>query len=270
MVLLPVIFSAGARGEGVLPSVGLLAAKSSHFRRDCGRPPRWVIPRVLHAVARSRSRELFTLSVFGLCAGVAFIGGLLELSLALGAFVAGVTVSESIFRHRILTEVLPLKNLFLTLFFMSIGLVIDVPTVISNVPLIVFAGTLALMLFKAGLVTVIGKWLGVPFGASLLGAAAISSAGEFSLVLLQRAGHFEPWPPLIEQISLSSIAISMALVPGAMRLSGPLAKLSQRLRWWRRPSPLPAGLKASERVKALGSRHRVWIRPGGAATRRGP
>jgi CPA2 family monovalent cation:H+ antiporter-2 len=201
-------------------------------------------------VAQSRSRELFTLSVFGLCVGVAFIGGLLELSLALGAFVAGVSVSESIFRHRILTEVMPLKDLFLTLFFVSVGLMIDVPTVVAHAHLVASV-TLALMVFKFVLVTIIGKGLHVPVRASMLGAAAVSSAGEFSLVLLQRAGRFHDWPQLIEQVSLSSIALSMALVPGAMRLAVPLGTLADRIRWWRKPAVLPASLKASERVKSL-------------------
>jgi CPA2 family monovalent cation:H+ antiporter-2 len=87
---------------------------------------RWVIPWLLNAVTRTRNRELFTLTVIGCCVGLAFTGGLLGLGLALGAFVAGLAVSESIFKHRILADVMPMKDLFLTLFFVTVGLMIDV------------------------------------------------------------------------------------------------------------------------------------------------
>ena len=83
-------------------------------------------------MARTRSRELFTLTVIGLCAGVAFAGGALDLSLALGAFAAGLVVSESIYSHRILSDILPFKDLFLAIFFVSVGLLIDLSVVAAR------------------------------------------------------------------------------------------------------------------------------------------
>ena len=83
------------------------------------------------AVARTRSRELFTITVIGLCAAVALVSGLLGLSPALGAFAAGVVVSESIYSHRVLSDILPFKDLFLTVFFVSVGLLIDVDVIVA-------------------------------------------------------------------------------------------------------------------------------------------
>ncbi|MGI8602445.1 MAG: cation:proton antiporter [Verrucomicrobiales bacterium] len=249
VVMMPVIFS-GSRNNSLMPAVIAVAVQGVAFVAIAAALARWFIPRLLDAVARSRNRELFTLTVFGVCVGIAFLSGLMQLSLAMGAFVAGVTLSESIYRHRILTDVLPLKDLFLTLFFVSVGLMIDVPTALANAHLVI-ALTLALMIFKGGLVALIGKFLGVPFRAALLGAASISSAGEFSLLVLQRGGQFQKWPAVAEQVWLSSIAISMALVPLAMGLATPVGATLARWFASKKPGALPAALKASERVKTL-------------------
>jgi CPA2 family monovalent cation:H+ antiporter-2 len=250
VVLLPLIFSTGEANNQVLSAVMVLALKGLAFVAIAATLARWIIPRLLHSVARSRSRELFTLAVFGLCAGVAFLGGLMGFSLALGAFVAGVTVSESIYRHRILTDVRPLKDLFLTIFFVSVGLTVDVPSVLANAHLVV-AVAFGLMLFKGGLVTLLGRTLGISLRASILGAASISSAGEFSLVVFQRVADWQPWPPIGEQVLISSIAISMALVPLAMRVAGTAGGWLEKRGWLGRPTKSLAGPKAGERMKSL-------------------
>ena len=90
---------------------------------------RFGIPQILNAVAKTRSRELFTVTVVGLCCAVAVASGILGLSPALGAFAAGVVVSDSIYSHRVLADVLPFKDLFLTVFFVSIVLLIDVKSI---------------------------------------------------------------------------------------------------------------------------------------------
>ncbi len=87
---------------------------------------RYLLPRIMLAVARTKSRELFTLMVFAICSGIAMLASLLGLSIALGAFTAGLFVSSSYYSHRVLSEVLPFKDLFLTIFFVSAGLLIDI------------------------------------------------------------------------------------------------------------------------------------------------
>ncbi len=95
---------------------------------------RYVVPRVMLAVSNTRSRELFTLMVVALCAGVTCLAAALGLSPALGAFVAGLVASGSIYSHRVMADILPFKDLFLTLFFVSIGLTIDVGILSQNLP----------------------------------------------------------------------------------------------------------------------------------------
>lgn len=165
--------------------IGSLIGEGALFLTATWMLARWVFPWLLHTVARSRSRELFTLTVFGLCIGLAFLGALLDMSLALGAFVAGIAVSESIYKHRILADVQPLKDLFLTLFFVSVGLLIEMPAVIQYWPRILGL-TAAVMVGKALLILALARGLGVRWQSAVLASVSLSSTGEFSVVLLQR------------------------------------------------------------------------------------
>ncbi len=250
VVIMPVLFTAAASGGALLPSVGALAWKSLAFVALAAALARWIIPRLLQAVARSRSNELFTLTVFGLCVGIAWLGGLLELSLALGAFVAGVAVSESIFRHRILTEVRPLKDLFLTLFFVTVGLVVDVRALGTHWAA-VLAVTTAVMVGKGAFIFFVARKFGWSFRGALLGSLGLASSGEFALVLMQKAGRLSPWPDSVDQIMTASIALSMTLVPFAVRGSVKLYPWMQRRGWGAQRTAPPAEARPSERLRAL-------------------
>ena len=217
LVILPGMFPQGASEAASLwPELGRAAARGLIFVGISFALSRWVIPRLLHTVAASRSRELFTLAVVGLCIGVALIAGLLQLSMVLGAFVAGLAVSESIYKHRIMADVMPLKDLFLTLFFVSIGLMIDLPTAQRNAPVILLVA-LALMTAKTLIMLGVGRILRLRWKTAVLAAFGLCSGGEFSLVLLQKVGQLKPWPVDVEQVLLAAIALSMGLVPVLMR-----------------------------------------------------
>jgi CPA2 family monovalent cation:H+ antiporter-2 len=250
-LFLPVLFSAGSTNSvGLMPTLLGITGKGLLFVGVALALAHWVIPRLLHAVADTRSRELFTLTVVGLCVGLAYLGGLLELSLALGAFVAGLAVSDSIYRHRILADVMPLKDLFLTLFFVSVGLMIDLRIAMVWWSQIILV-TVGLMLVKGTLITFIARGLGLRTRPSLLGALSLSGAGEFGLVLMQRAGELEPWPVAVQQVVLASTALSMGLIPAAMKLADPLADVLKRMGLTSKSATLPADIKPSARLKAL-------------------
>ena len=184
---------------------------------------RYGLTPLLHAVAKTRSRELFTLTVIGLCAGVAFAGGALNLSLALGAFAAGLVVSESIYSHRILSDILPFKDLFLAIFFISVGLLIDVSVIASDFPRILL-GSLLILVLKGSVVFAVLKWIKIPGRPALLAAGSLASNGEFSLVLIGKAGGYRPFDPGTEQMLLVCTAMTMAVVPSLMRAAGPTGK----------------------------------------------
>ncbi len=179
---------------------------------------RYVMPRIMHAVARSQSRELFTLMVVALCVGITYLAAALGLSPALGAFVAGLVASGSIYSHRVMMDILPFKDLFLALFFVSVGLTMNVQVLWENVGTVA-AVTLAIIIGKALLVGLACQILRLPWRAAILTMASLASLGEFSLVLMARAEALMDWSPVVVQILTLSGALSMALVPAMMRVA---------------------------------------------------
>ncbi len=182
---------------------------------------RYGITPLLHTVARTRSRELFTLAVVGLCSGVAVSGAALGLSPALGAFAAGLIVSESIYRHRIMADIMPFKDLFLAIFFVSVGLQIDIGMVRVDWVRI-FGFSILILAVKGTIAFNVARFFKLPLRPALLTGAALSSSGEFSLVLLGKAADYRPADPAVQQLLLTCAALTMASVPLLMRSSGPL------------------------------------------------
>jgi CPA2 family monovalent cation:H+ antiporter-2 len=205
---------------------------------------------LLHAVAKTRSRELFTLTVVGLCAGVAFAGNSLDLSLALGAFAAGLVVSESIYSHRILADILPFKDLFLAIFFVSVGLLIDMSAVMEEWPR-VLVGSALLLLIKGGVVFGVLKFLKLPGRPAMLAAGSLASTGEFSLVLIGEAGGYRPFDPATEQMLLICTAVTMAVVPTLMQASSPFAKWLEHKGILAAHQAPPAALSPIKAVKEI-------------------
>lgn len=211
---------------------------------------RFGINRLLHAVAKTRSRELFTLTIFGMSAGVAYAGGALELSLALGAFAGGLMVSESIYSHRIMTDIMPFKDLFLTIFFVSVGLMIDMQQVLAYW-WIILLGTLVVFMVKSLIVFVVARLLRLPLRPALLAAVSLSSIGEFSLVLIQKSNQYRLFDPWLEQMILICTALGMAFIPGSMLATGPLSAWFDRKGWFRSKRATPATLNPSTTLKSL-------------------
>lgn len=181
-----------------------------------------VVPPVLARVARMGSRELFLLTIVAIAAGAAVLGQLVGISFALGAFVGGLITSESEFSHKVLDEIIPLREVFATLFFVSIGMLMD-PTFLWE-----HLGSVALMVG----VIVIGKFaityglvrvLGYEGEASLKTGLLIAQIGEFSFVLasvgLEHGTINEELYKLVISAALVSLVINPLLVANASRLT---------------------------------------------------
>ncbi|NNE90151.1 MAG: hypothetical protein HKN23_00745 [Verrucomicrobiales bacterium] len=250
LVFLPLLTTAQDAGSdhSILYELGMLLARGAAFVVLAVISARWIIPHVLQAVAHTRSRELFTLAVIGSCVGLALAGALLQLSLALGAFVAGLAVSESVFKHRIMADIMPIKDLFLTLFFVSVGLMINVPLALENW-LAILVLTSVLLVGKAVVISGIALVLGQLNRTSLLAGFSLCSAGEFSLLVLQKAGTAGLWSPSLQQSLIASATISMGLVPWLMRLAEPLANRLDHVGWGRKTAPAESGKDLSLRQK---------------------
>jgi len=148
---------------------------------------RQVMPKFLEAVARTCSREVFLLVVIAICFGTAYLTSLAGLSLALGAFLAGLLVSESRFGQQALSEILPLQILFSAAFFISVGLLFDLRFMVLSLPL-VLALILGVLLVKVATTTLSTRILGYPRGTALEVGLLIAQVGEFSFVL-ERTGR---------------------------------------------------------------------------------
>lgn len=252
LVILPLLTGAAERRGSLPADLMLLLGRGGAFVALSWVLARWVLPNLLHAVARTRSRELFTLTVVGCCIGLAWVGALFQLSLALGAFVAGLVVSESVYKHRILADILPIKDVFLTLFFVSVGLMIDLKVALPAWREIL-AFTFVLMAGKAVVITGIAFLLGQTNRSALMGGFSLCSAGEFSLLLLQKAGAAGLWEAEMQQALIASGTLSMSLVPGLMHLADPAARWMDRAGWGRDRGHAGASIQAPlrQRVKSL-------------------
>ncbi len=146
----------------------------------------YLVPRMLERVARSQNRELFLLVLLAICLGTAALTEAVGLSLALGAFAAGLIISASDYAHRALDQLLPLRDGFVALFFVTMGVLINPRAVLSNVK--VLAAILALVIVgKFVIWTGVVKLFGYPLKPAVLVGTGLTQIGEFSFILVQVA-----------------------------------------------------------------------------------
>jgi len=204
---------------------------------------RVLVPRILHAVVRLRNRELFLMTIVLACLGTAAITAQVGLSLALGAFLAGLLLSESEYGHQAFTEVLPFRDTLASLFFVSVGMLLDVRFLAEHAALVAVT-VLAIVLGKTAMTAIPALLAGYPPRTSLLAGAALAQVGEFSFVLGSRGAEAGLLDRDDYQTFLASAVLTMAATPLlAVVLPGWLDRLSQsRLcgRWLADRTP-PAG-----------------------------
>ncbi len=193
---------------------------------------RRVVPFVLERVAQTRRTELFLLAVAAICLGTAWAVSLAGVSLALGAFLAGLLVSESDYAEHVLSEVLPLQTLFTAAFFLSVGMLLDPAFLFANLGW-VLAAAVGVLILKGGLATIGARILGYPLGAALAGGLALSQIGEFSFVLALSGLEVGLTPAgLGETGSQGLIAVSVLLMvctPGFVALGPKISAFGRQM-----------------------------------------
>lgn len=199
-----------------------------------------LVPRLLFQVAATQSRELFLLAVLALALGTAFATHLAGLSTAFGAFLAGIIVSESDFGHQILGEMLPIRDLFSTMFFVSIGLLVDPRFVIAHAGEVALL-SIAIVAGKALIGTVVAIALGLAGRVALMTGLAIAQAGEFSFLIaslgLERGALDVSLENLAVAAALISLLVSAPLIQAGPALGRSLARLPGIGRFFRDPIP---------------------------------
>ena len=166
----------------------------------------------LTLVARQKSDELFMLNLLLITLGLAWLTEHAGLSLALGAFVAGMLISETEYKHQVETDIRPFHDVLLGLFFITIGMMLDWWLVIERWPLVLLLLTLSLA-FKLALITGLTRLFGASTGVSLRVGLYLAQGGEFGLVLLTLAGQNNLVPPALFNPILASMVISMLATP---------------------------------------------------------
>ncbi len=206
-----------------LATLGLLAAGG-----------RWLVPRVLDRIVALRNREIFTLSIVLLGLGAAYLTAAVGLSLAIGAFVAGLIIAESEYGMQALSDVLPFRDTFSGIFFISVGMLLDWRLLLDR-PLVLVGGTAALIVLKTAVAALAASSLGHPLHVSLMSGLTLAQVGEFSFVLASVAAPLGLLPPASYQLFLGASVLSMLAAPfliaGAEPVAGALARWARRPAW---------------------------------------
>ncbi|HKV07475.1 MAG TPA: YbaL family putative K(+) efflux transporter [Thermoanaerobaculia bacterium] len=241
LVLLPVLAGplggeadggASLSGGVIAGEIALTLGKVALFMALMLIGGRRLVPWLLEQVARTGSRELFTLSVLAVALGIAYgSAALFDVSLALGAFFAGVVLSESDLSHRAAADSLPMQDAFAVLFFVSVGMLFD-PTIVVREPLPILAVLLVVVLGKSLAALAIVLVFGYPVSTALIVSASLAQIGEFSFILAGLGVTLGLLPPEGRDLILTGALLSITLNPLVFKAVDPLTEwLRARPRW---------------------------------------
>jgi CPA2 family monovalent cation:H+ antiporter-2 len=219
MLLLPVLGEAGTAGSVSLFSIAVSLGKAVIGLIGVFIAARQVVPFLLHQVIRLKNREIFFLLIVLLCLGTAWVTYSLGLSLALGAFLAGLIISESEYSHHIVSEIMPFRDYFASIFFISIGMLLHTDHFLAHWPIIIML-TVLLMLVKSGLVAATARALRYPIRSALLAGLGLAQIGEFSFLLAQQGLDRNLMGQDVFQMFISTSILSMLAAPFLMQ-AGP-------------------------------------------------
>ncbi|TAN74088.1 MAG: potassium transporter, partial [Gallionella sp.] len=206
-----------------------------------------------HIVARQKSSELFMLNVLLITLGLAYFTELAGLSLALGAFVAGMLISETEYRYQVEEDIKPFRDVLLGLFFVTVGMKLDLEHVVGDFGWILLL-LLGLILFKALIVALLARAFEGDWGVALRSAIGLAQAGEFGFVLLALADGAHLLSDATMQITLAAMLLSMLIAPFLIQHGEAIARRFSAAEWTNRAMQIH-----SIAVKSMGSKGHVII-----------
>ena len=219
-----------ARTLGIIGAIFLLARKG--------------VPWLLNKIVGTRSRELFLISVIGICLGTAYLTSLLGLSLSLGAFMAGLVVAESEYSHSALEGILPFRDVFTSVFFVSVGMLLDMNFFLTH---LVEVGVVTLLVLTIKGIIAGGDTLllGYPIRPAIIVGMAVCQVGEFSFVLAKTGLDYKLLSHDHYQLFLAASILTMAATPFLLS-AGPI--LAER---WSRKRHAPASCSETDTDEAV-------------------
>ena len=220
LVLIPALGVAGTNLTDVLGLAMLKAAGMLLFLFTIGK---WLINPWFNLVASQRSRELFVMNVLMVTLLLAYATKLAGLSYALGAFIAGMLISETKFRYQVESDISAFRDIFLGLFFISVGMLLDVQQIANNIGAILLV-LVALVLFKAAIVTLVVRLVKYESGVAIRTGLILAQAGEFSFVILALGVEQKLVSGPALQVILAASLLSMVIAPFLIQYNGRIAR----------------------------------------------
>lgn len=221
LVVLPVL---AANPSTLSVSLALALAKAAIVFVGLMLTGRYLLPPLLHWIAATRSLELFMLSALLLALAAAAVSFAAGLSPTLGAFMAGMLLGETEFRHQVEADIRPFRDLMLGLFFVSIGLQLN-PNIFLEAPAAVLLVLAALVLIKPIVLTPMVRFFGHGWQDSVRTAVALAQGGEFGLLVVSTAFGLGLVAPSVAQPVLGGVILSMVLTPVLVRFNQPIAQV---------------------------------------------
>lgn len=213
LVLIPALSGLSAGNDvGLSAALGLAVGKSVLILVVALLVGQRLVRPWLTVVARRKSQELFTLNIFLMTLGLAWVTEHMGLSLALGAFLAGMLISETEYRYQVEADVKPYRDVLMGLFFISVGMLLDLGVLVGQWSLVLLLVVIP-MAFKFLLIAGLARLFGVPVGAALKSGLWLCQAGEFGFVLLDPVGLNGLIPADILQAIQTAMVISMLVAP---------------------------------------------------------
>ena len=214
LILIPTI--AGSQGTSILSSLSITLLKGIFFVLTMLAAGKWLLPKIFHEVAQARSEELFVLTALMTALMAAWVAHTLGLSMALGGFVAGMMLGESNYKHQVEADIRPFRDVLLGLFFVSVGLMLDMNILSQHWPMILLA-TVGLVLFKFLVVLVLARTYGEAKKVSLKTALSLCQGGEFCFALVALASQYGQTGGDVASIVLAVTILSMIIAPLLIR-----------------------------------------------------
>jgi monovalent cation:H+ antiporter-2, CPA2 family len=263
LVLLPAVFGPSTTGVPFWVTLGVTAAKVTALVAFTAVVGARVIPRVLDHVAHMRSRELFTLTVLVIALGIALGSSLVfNVSMALGAFLAGMAVGRSEYALRAASEALPMRDAFAVLFFVSVGMLLDPGALLASPGLVV--GALAIILVGKPLIAFLLVWaMRYPLRTSLTVGLALAQIGEFSFILATMGRDLGVLTSEATNVLVAASIASIVMNPIAYRTIAPIEEwVAERPRLralLNRASSIPTDLTASRPERPVDPAYRSVV-----------
>jgi CPA2 family monovalent cation:H+ antiporter-2 len=236
LILIPA-FRAGP--DGLAGSLALAAAKAALALALILFLGQRVMRPWFHLVARRKSGELFMLNLLLFTLGLAWVTRQLDLSLALGAFLAGMLISETEYRYQVEQDIRPFQDVLLGLFFVTIGMQLDLLSVARNWMWVALL-LLALHAVKTAAIVGLARTFGSDAGTALRTGLALGGAGEFGLVLVALASGNQLFEPAVEQVVLAALILSMLVSPFIIERSEHMVRRFSAADWMNRAMALHA------------------------------